>query len=251
MDSDPSRRPIDAIRRGLVVSCQAHGDHPLRDPLAMAAMAECAERGGAAGIRADGPEDIAEIASSVALPVIGIYKAPLSAGRFFITPTFEHAREIVEAGAAVVALEATFENRPDADELGELVRRIRGELGVPVMADVSTSDEGTRARDLGADLVATTLSGYTRESAGREKPDLDLVGGLAGAGMRAVCEGNVRMPAQVATAFERGAWSVVVGTAITDPVAVTSWFAEAAPGRCGDRLGERRSHDAPGKGVGS
>lgn len=245
MNGDPSRRPVDAIRRGLVVSCQAHGDHPLRDPHAMAAMAECAERGGAAGIRADGPEDIAEIASSVSLPVVGIYKAPLTADRFFITPTFEHAKEIRDAGAAVVALEATFENRPDTEELGELVRRIRHELGVPVMADVSTSDEGTRARDLGADLVATTLSGHTRESADREKPDLGLVGALANAGMRAVCEGNVRTPAQVAAAFERGAWSVVVGTAITDPVAVTSWFAGAAPGR----RGKRRGHGATGRGA--
>lgn len=240
MDRDPSRQPVDAIRRGLVVSCQAHGDHPLRDPLAMAAMAECAERGGAAGIRADGPEDIAEIAGSVSLPVIGIYKTPLSADRFFITPTFEHAKEIVDAGAAVVALEATFENRPDTEELEELVRRIREELGVPVMADVSTAGEGTRARDLKADLVGSTLSGYTRESAGREKPDLDLVGDLVDTGTRAVCEGNVRRPEQVAAAFQRGAWSVVVGTAITDPVAVTSWFAEAAPGRQG--------YDGPGKG---
>lgn len=240
MDSVPSRQPVDAIRRGLVVSCQAHGDHPLRDPLAMAAMAECAERGGAAGIRADGPEDISEISGSVSLPVIGIYKVPLSADRFLITPTFEHAKEIVEAGAAVVALEATFENRPDTEELEELVRRIREELGAPVMADVSTADEGARARDLGADLVGSTLSGYTRESAGREKPDLDLVGDLADAGTRAVCEGNVRRPEQVAAAFRRGAWSVVVGTAITDPVAVTSWFAEAAPGRQG--------YDGPGKG---
>lgn len=245
MDAGFNGRSVDAIEHGLVVSCQAHGDHPLRDPLAMAAMAECAEKGGAAGIRADGPEDIARIVGSVSLPVIGIYKAPLSADRFFITPTFEHAKEVVDAGAVVVALEATFENRPDAEELEGLIRRIRGDLGVPVMADVSTRDEGIRARDLGADLVGTTLSGYTRESAGREKPDLGLVGGLAGAGTRAVCEGNVRTPEQVAAAFERGAWSVVVGTAITDPVAVTSWFASAAP----KRRDERRGDDATGRGA--
>lgn len=228
MSSDLSRQAVDGIKHGLVVSCQAHGEHPLRDPAIMAALAACAQKGGAAGIRADGPQDVGGIRARVFSPVIGIYKVPVSEKRFFITPTFEHAREVVDAGADVVALEATFENRPDARELGGLIRRIREELGVPVMADVSAFNEGARAWEMGADLVATTLSGHTRESANREKPDLDLVGELASAGMRAVCEGHVRTPGQVAAAFESGAWSVVVGTAITDTVAVTSWFVEAA-----------------------
>lgn len=228
MGSDPSRQTVDSIKHGLVVSCQAHGEHPLRDSAIMAALAACAMNGGAVGIRADGPRDIEMIRDSVSLPIIGIHKVPIAENRFFITPTFELARDIVSAGADIVALEATFENRPDARELGEFVRRIREELGVPVMADVSVFEEGTRAWEMGSDLVATTLSGHTSASANRQKPDLDLVGELASAGIRTVCEGHIRTPEQVAAAFESGAWSTVVGTAITDPAAVTSWFAEAA-----------------------
>ena len=212
----------------MIVSCQAHGDHPLRDPRIIAALAQCAELGGAVGIRADGPDDIAEIKHRVTLPVIGIYKSALSEGRFFITPTLDHARKLTQAGADIVALEATFENRPGDRELEHLVESIHTELGVPVMADVSVFEEGMRAWKLGADLVATTLSGHTRASSGGEKPDLRLVGRLAEADICVVAEGHISSPQQVASAFEVGAFSVVVGTAITDPVAVTSWFVEAA-----------------------
>ena len=218
------KEPTEAIKHGLVVSCQAHGDHPLRNPAIMAALAICAEKGGAMGIRADGPQDIEAIRATISLPIVGIHKVPLSPPRFFITPTFEHARDIVSAGTDIVGLETTFENRPDARELEDLIRRVR-ELGAPVMADISTFEEGMRAWESGADLVSTTLSGYTRESRNYEKPDLKLVGRLADTGVRAVCEVHIRTPEQVAAAFEQGAWSVVVGTPITDPIAITSWFA--------------------------
>jgi N-acylglucosamine-6-phosphate 2-epimerase len=218
---------VEDLGGALIVSCQAHGDHPLRDTSMISALAQCAERGGAAAIRADGPEDIRSIREAVSLPTVGIYKVPRG-GRFFITPTLEHAREVVDAGADVVALEATLENRPDKGDLENLVRRIGEELGVPVVADISTFEEGIRAWNSGADLVATTLSGYTRHSPEREDPDLDLVTKLVEARIPVVAEGHVRTPEQVRELFNRGAHSVVVGTAITDPVTITSWFAEAA-----------------------
>ena len=218
---------VEAIKGKLVVSCQAHGDHPLRAPGILAAIARCAEKGGAAAIRADGPEDIRSIERAVSIPVIGIYKIPLSAERFAITPDFEHAAKIVEAGADAVALEATHENGPDNEKLGNLIRRVREELQVPVMADVSTVDEGIGAWSLGADLIATTLSGHTSSSPSRETPDYELVGRLAEKGLRVVAEGHVRTPEQVRELFNRGAYAVVVGTAITDPISITSWFVEA------------------------
>src|SRR5215218_8072078 len=145
---------LEALRGTLIVSCQAHGNHPLRGASMMSALAQCAERGGAAAIRADGPEDVRSIRQTVSLPIVGIYKVP-HGGRFFITPTLEHAREVVAAGADVVAVEATLENRPDQGDLENLIRRIGEELGVPVMADISTFEEGIRAWKLGAQLVAT------------------------------------------------------------------------------------------------
>jgi N-acylglucosamine-6-phosphate 2-epimerase len=193
----------------------------------MSALAQCAERGGAAAIRADGPEDIRSIHEAVSLPIVGIYKVPRG-GRFFITPTMEHARAVVAAGADVVAVEATLENRPVQEDLEYLIRRIREELSVPVVADISTFEEAIRARKSGAELVATTLSGYTHDSPEREEPDLNLVRKLAEANIPVVAEGHVRTPEQVRELFNAGAHSVVVGTAITDPVTITSRFARAA-----------------------
>jgi N-acylglucosamine-6-phosphate 2-epimerase len=218
---------LEVLRGTLIVSCQAHGNHPLRDASMMSALAQCAERGGAAAIRADGPEDIRSIREAVSLPIVGIYKVPRG-GRFFITPTMEHARAVVAAGADVVAVEATLENRPDQEDLESLIRRIREELSVPVVADISTFEEAIRAWKSGAELVATTLSGYTRDSPEREEPDLDLVRKLAETNFPVVAEGHVHTPEQVRELFNAGAHSVVVGTAITDPVTITSWFARAA-----------------------
>jgi N-acylglucosamine-6-phosphate 2-epimerase len=218
---------VEDLRGALIVSCQAHGDHPLRDPPMISALAQCAERGGAAAIRADGPEDIRSIREAISLPIVGIYKVPRG-GRSFITPTLEHAREVVDAGADAVAFEATLENRPDQRDLVNLIRRIGKELGVPVVADISTFEEGIRAWKSGAELVATTLSGYTSDSPKREGPDLGLVKKLAEARVPVVAEGHVRTPEQVRELFNRGAHAVVVGTAITDPVTITSWFAKAA-----------------------
>lgn len=217
---------LESLKGGLVVSCQAKGGHPLREAGAVPALALCAEAGGAVGIRADSPQDVRQIKQRVEAPVMGIHKSRRG-GRYFITPGFEEARGLAEAGADLIALEATVENRPDTQELAELVQRIREELALPVVADVSTFDEGVRARAAEADVVATTLSGYTPESPEREAPDFDLVESLAGAGIRVIAEGHVCSPGQVRELFERGAYSVVVGTAITDPISITSWFAGA------------------------
>jgi len=218
------RVDVENLKNGLIVSCQAHGDHPLRDTAIIAALAECAERGGAAGIRADGPLDVAGIKDRVSLPVIGIYKRALAGARSFITPTMDHARKLAEAGADLIAVEATFEYRPDDEELNGLLQGVRDELKIPVIADISVFEEGIRAWEMGADLVATTLSGHTRDSEGAGKPDLELVGRLAETGVRVVCEGHVRTPEQAVAAFGLGAFFVVVGTAITDPIEITSWF---------------------------
>lgn len=221
---------LELLERGLVVSCQARDDHPLRKASAIPALALCAEAGGATAIRADSPEDVREIKQRVKIPVMGIHKMPLGE-RYYITPGFEDARGLAEAGADLIALEATAENRPSTQELVEFVRRVHTELGLAVVADVSTFKEGMRAWESDADAVASTLSGYTPQSPARETPDFDLVESLAGAGVRVIAEGHVRTPRQVQELFERGAHSVVVGTAITDPLSITSWFAQASPSR--------------------
>jgi N-acylglucosamine-6-phosphate 2-epimerase len=222
--------PLPAGLEGrLIVSCQAAPGHPLHPPAVLALLARCAEIGGAAAVRLDGPVAVAAARAAVGVPVVGLHKVRRPAGRAWITPAADLAAGLVRAGADVVAVEAATDLRPAAD-VAALLSRLADTLGVPVLADVATVEEGVRAWDCGAALVATTLSGYTPGSPDTEGPDLELVGALAGKGIRTVAEGRFRTPEQVAAAFAHGAYAVVVGTAVTDPAAITGWLAAATPG---------------------
>ncbi|WFE23574.1 putative N-acetylmannosamine-6-phosphate 2-epimerase [Solwaraspora sp. WMMD937] len=220
----PQLDPVAAIAGGLVVSCQAPEGHPLRVPSVIARLAECAALGGAVAVRVNHPDDVRAVKSAVDLPVIALHKER-AADRDLITPRWELVEALAAAGADVVAVEATGRGELPVDAL---VARVHGQLGLPLMADVATVDQGTAAWAAGADLVATTLSGYTPDSPRQEAPDLDLVAALTAAGVRVVAEGRFATPDQVRAAFAAGAYATVVGTAITDPVALTRSLAAAA-----------------------
>lgn len=216
------------LKDGLVVSCQAPESTPLGQPMVLAAMAEAAVRGGAVGIRANLPQNIRAIRELVQAPIIGIYKHTLPDYPVYITPTFEHARAVVEAGADIVAIDATARERPEP--LPELIRRIHEELGVLVMADISTIEEGVAAAEMGADLVATTMSGYTPYTQDRRAlgADIALVAQLVQRlSVPVICEGRISSPEEARLALEAGAWAVVVGTAITAIDHVTARFVQA------------------------
>ncbi|MBO9577213.1 MAG: putative N-acetylmannosamine-6-phosphate 2-epimerase [Microbacteriaceae bacterium] len=215
---------LDLIAGGLVVSCQAPRRSPLRNPGVIAQIAQAAELGGAVGLRVNGPDDVAAVAAATSGPIIGLHKVP-GGRRDVITPDAELARALLEAGASIVAVEATREVQDDGLVL---LRRIRS-LGAPVMADIANLEEGLRAWDAGAELVGTTLSGYTLDTMpAPDGPDIELVAALAAEGVRVVAEGRYRSPAQVRAAFDAGAYAVVVGGAITDPLSTTERFAAAA-----------------------
>ncbi len=214
----------------LVVSCQARADNPLHGPVYMSAMARAAEAGGAKGIRANGEEDVAAIRAATGLPVIGIAKVWDDRFPVYITPGFEQAARIAQAGAHIIGLDATARAR-DGEPVERLIGRIRDELGREVFADIATLEEGRAARSFGATYIATTLSGYTDETASRKTaaPDLELLSALvAEVPAPVVAEGRFDTPELVAEAFRRGAHAVVVGTAITNPREITKKFARAA-----------------------
>ncbi|GAA1108642.1 N-acetylmannosamine-6-phosphate 2-epimerase [Kribbella jejuensis] len=214
----------------LVVSCQPGPGSPFRGPVAMALMAQAAEAGGAGAIRANGPEDVAAIRAVTDLPIIGIHKLGDPAG-VFITPTYEAAAGVVAAGADLIALDGTLRPRPDGQPLAHQIARVHTELGVQVMADVDTLEAGQAARDAGADLVATTLSGYTKSRTPIE-PDVELVRRLTAKLDRpVVAEGRIRTPDDVRAVFDAGAYAVVVGHAITDPMDLTARLVGAIPAR--------------------
>jgi putative N-acetylmannosamine-6-phosphate epimerase len=223
------------LRGGLIVSCQAREGSPVYGPTFMAAFARCAELGGAVGLRVDGADDVRACRAATRLPIIGINKQREDAWPVYITPDLESARQVVDAGAQIVAIDATHRPRRSGLSPDELIRSIQQGLGVLVMADVDSLDEGLAAAAAGADLVATTMAGYTGARAPTEGPDLELLSALARrVDVPVICEGRVRAPSDLAAAFAAGAYAVVVGTAITNPIAITESFARAAanaPGR--------------------
>lgn len=219
---------LDVLGGGLVVSCQAGPGHPLRNPDVIGLLAECAQLAGAAGLRINGAEDIRATRCRTDLPIIGLHKVRDTGPRDFITPGIEYADLLADAGADMIAVEVTDD--VPGDPLA-LIKRVRADLDLPVMADVSTLDEGLRAWDAGAEAVGTTLSGYTTTSrrAG-PAPDIALVRSLASRGVRTVAEGRYATPEHVRDAYAAGAWTIVIGTAITDPIAIARNLVRATPG---------------------
>jgi len=216
---------IIAVRGQLIVSCQALPDEPLHGAYIMARMALAAQQGGAAGIRANTPDDIRAIKATVSLPVIGIFKDGDTG--VYITPTFEHARLVAEAGADIIALDATLRPRPDGSTLPDLIRAIHEQLGKPVMADVSTLDEALAAQAAGADIAGPTLSGYTPYSPPLTTPDWVLIRAMiAQLRIPVIAEGRIHTPEDAVTALELGALAVVVGGAITRPQQITARFTQ-------------------------
>jgi len=219
---------LDRLAKGLIVSCQARAGHPLHDTRVISALAQAAVAGGAAGLRINGAEDIRAVREVVRVPIIGIRKVWTTDVPVYITPSFADAAAVAAAGADIIALDATSRPRAGGERIETLIPRIRTELGRPVMADVATFEEGERAAALGADLVATTLSGYTGPGPAPEGPDLEMVRRLARAlTVPVIAEGRYSRPEQVLEAFRAGAFAVVVGRAITDALSITKSFVDA------------------------
>lgn len=217
------------LRHGLIVSCQSEGDDPFNQPELLAKFAKSAHMGGAAGIRAQGVENIKAIRQEVDLPIIGITKGHFENGWVCITPDFSDIENLVAAGADIVALDVTPRKRPNGMDGVEFFDEVRERFDIDLMADISTFEEGIRASEMGADLVATTLAGYTEytEKQSTDAPDIELIGRLSRAiSIPVIAEGRIWTPEQAKQALLAGAHAVVVGTAITRPRVVTRKFVD-------------------------
>ncbi len=221
---------ITQVHKQLIVSCQALPDEALFGSDIMAKMATAAAQGGARAIRANTPPDVKAIKTCVDLPVIGLYKEVLPDSPVIITPTLRHALAIAEAGADIIAIDATARPHPEGD-LAAFIEKIHAQTGCLVMADISNAVEAAAAQEAGADMVSTTLSGYTPYTTKLEGPDLDLVKELA-ATLRVlvVGEGRYHTPEQVKQALDYGATAVVVGGAITRPKEITARYVKVING---------------------
>jgi N-acylglucosamine-6-phosphate 2-epimerase len=228
---------VERLQGVLVVSCQAAEGEPLCHPSHILALSLSAITGGAGGLRLEGGQNIEVVRPFTRLPIIGLSKndeIPESErlNNVYITGTFEEAEELAEAGADIIALDATPRKRPNNVKLETLIERIHKDLNKPVLADISTYEEGLEAAKMGADFISTTLFGYTAETQqpAESGPALQLLEQLiASIAKPIVLEGRIWNPSEVTRAFEIGAHFAIVGSAITRPQLITERFVKAIP----------------------
>jgi putative N-acetylmannosamine-6-phosphate epimerase len=216
---------IQQVRGKLIVSCQALPAEPLYGSQMMARMALAAYQGGAAAIRANTPADIQAIKALVPLPLIGLFKD--GEDGVYITPTVQHAEQVITAGADVVAFDATLRQRPQGGAIAAQIAAIHARHKL-ALADVATLEEALVAQAAGADFAAPTLSGYTDYSPRLEGPDYALIQAMVTQlQIPVIAEGRIRTPQEARLALEYGAVAVVVGSAITRPQWITEAFVAA------------------------
>lgn len=221
---------INRIKGTVIVSVQAMPSEPLYLEKCMAAMMKSVVTGGAGGLRVAGVRDVKNAKRLFTIPVIGITKPNVIPKNWkeivYITPTVKDVISLIEAGADIIAMDGTQRKRPDNEKLADLIKYIHINKRI-AMADISTVEEGIKAAELGADVLSTTLAGYTLESANSpsNEPDFELLKQLVEqTNLPVILEGRIWEPEQVDKAFELGAHSVVIGSAITRPQLITKRF---------------------------
>ena len=219
------------VKGELIVSCQALEDEPLHSSFIMGRMALAAKEGGAAGMRANKKEDIAEIRKNVDLPIIGIVKRDYPDCKVYITPTMKEIDELMEVKPEIIAIDATKDLRPNGVALDEFYAQIREKYpNQLLMADCSTYEEAIHADELGFDFIGTTLVGYTDQSKDMkiEQNDFELIKEIVkNVKHNVIAEGNINTPEKVKRVMQLGVFSIVVGSAITRPQLITKTFVDA------------------------
>lgn len=214
------------FKNSLIVSCQAEDNEPLYGAHHMERMAIAAVQSGAKGIRANSAIDVEAIKRVVDVPVIGLIKDRNPQYKAFITTTFEQIRDLVNAGADLIAIDSTGVSRPvPVQHLYAYIKKYYPTVGI--VADVADIGDVKKIVKYEPDFISTTLSGYTDYTQQRKKPDLDFIDEIrAITTIPVIAEGNYKKPHQVRQAILRGAYTVVVGGAITRPQQITENFTE-------------------------
>lgn len=222
---------INRLEHKVVVSVQAMPSEPLYLEKCMVAMMKSVIKGGAGALRVAGARDVKNAKHLFDVPVIGLTKPDVIPTNWqeivYITPTLKEVIELIDAGADIVAFDGTMRPRPNGETLEKIIKYIKINKRAS-MADVSTVEEGINAAKLGADILSTTLSGYTQFSQNRpDGPDFELLENLVKeTGKPVVLEGRIWEPSEVDRAFELGAHCVVIGSAITRPQLITKRFVQ-------------------------
>lgn len=213
------------IHKKLIVSCQALEDEPLHGSEIMAKMAQAAKEGGGVAIRSNSAQDVVAIKKQTGLPIIGLLKREYPDSDVFITATLKEVKELLAVKPDAIALDATTRDRPNGEKLKDLIDYIHEYSDTLVMADIATDEDASYATECGADMLSTTLSGYTDNSPKLDGPDFDLLERLTKSStIPVIAEGRIHTPEQAKKMLDLGAWSIVVGSAITRPQLITESF---------------------------
>ena len=221
---------IERIKNKIIISSQAAKNEPLYNEIAMNALIETIVLLGKIDVlRLAGVRDIKNTKEKFGddIIVIGITKPDIIPVNYkelvYITPSVEDADNLVEAGADIIAFDATKRKRKTS--VFDMINFIHSKNRL-AMADISVFDEAKEAEILGADLISTTLSGYTEETKNNpSKPDFELLKKCTEQlKTPVILEGKVRNKNDVRRAFKLGAHSVVIGSMVTRPHKIVSEF---------------------------
>ena len=220
---------ISKLKGKLIVSCQAEGDSPFNSPEGVTMFAKAAIMGGAAAIRSEGIEKTKIIIEQTNVPVIGLVKSKFEDGSVRITGTFKDVEDLISIGTHIIAIDGTFRKRENLSG-PDFIKQVKTKYKCLIMADIAMEDEAIACAKAGADLISTTLNGYTPETIEDKihSPNFELVKSLVKKiKIPIIAEGRINSPEAAKKMIELGAYSVVVGTAITRPHIITSWFVDA------------------------
>ena len=216
---------LDKIKNKLIISVQSAKNEPLNNEIAMNALIDTVILLGKIDVlRLAGVRDIKNTKEKYKdnVVVIGITKPDIIPVNYkeivYITPALTDAKSLIEAGADIIALDSTKRKRPNNESIKTIIDFIHSKNKL-VMADISTFDEAEYAFNLGADIISTTLSGYTKETENNpETPDFKLVEKCKKElNCPVILEGKIKDESDVKKAFESGAYAVVIGSMVTRP----------------------------------
>ena len=224
---------LEKLKSGLIVSCQPVPDGPMDNAACVTGFALAALEAGAVGLRIESLDYVRAVRAVTDAPMIGIIKHDLEGYDVRITPKAEMARQLADAGADIVAFDATLRPRPESVEA--ILAAVR-QTGALAMGDCADIEDARAAAALGFDCIGSTLSGYVGTGPEPTLPDFDLLRQMAQLDAFIVAEGRIRQPEQAAEALAAGADAVVVGSAITRTEHIVSWYTDAI-GKSAGRAG--------------
>ena len=213
---------INSFKKSLIASCQPIPKGPLDYSSFVLASAKASIVGGAKALRIEGFKNLEIIKKNINIPVIGIKKRNLKKYPIIITPLLSDVERLSILGAEIIAFDATLRNRPVSSL--KLIEKIHSYKKI-AMADCSNIKDAIEAVENGADIISTTLSGYTNDKVVPINPDFKFLNQLIKKfKIPIIAEGRFNTPALFKKAIKSGAHAVVVGTALNRIELITKLF---------------------------